>query len=135
MSAQYDELNDEYNRYLNTQQAAARAGANVNTGNGIVSLQGLSAANLQFDSAAAPAPRLVFSTNGLDTITVLVAGLGPLAGAAQLAHQNDVPVLGGAAPAAYDQAHYASVMAKLDALIVAHNNLLAELQAKGLMAP
>ena len=127
-----DELGNEYNRFLTqfVPQATETQGAQ---GAGIVTLQGLSQANITIEGATTGV-RVVVSTNNADVITLLIAGLGGAAAAGQLANQANVVAFGGAAPAAYDQTHQQAVIDKLNATITAFNALLTEMQSKQLMA-
>jgi len=127
-----DELGNEYNRFLTqfVPQSTETQGAQ---GAGIVTLQGLSQANITIEGASAGV-RVVVSTNNADVITLLIAGLGDAAAAGQLANQANVAAFGSAAPAAYDQTHQQAVIDKMNALIAAFNALLAEMQTQQLMA-
>lgn len=129
----YDELNDNYN-YLQGQSAPQSVGVTQSVnGVGIGSIQGLTQSNILFEGAATGV-RATFSTNGTNTVVVLIAGVGVMATKAQLANQSSVAVLGGTAPGAYDAVQYGALMAKLDALITAFNALLTEMQTQGHMA-
>jgi hypothetical protein len=127
-----DELGNEYNRFL-TQFVPQATETQSAQGAGIVTLQGLSQANITIEGAASGV-RIDVSTNNADRITLLIVGLGDAAAAGQLANQANVTTFGSLAPAAYDQTHQQAVIDKLNATITAFNALLTEMQTQQLMA-
>lgn len=136
--ASFDKLADSVNDQLielqgRTGENTERIRAEVQTGTGVQTVQGLAAANILFEGDAAPAVRVAVTTDELDTVVLSIAGAGEMAKKAQLVHQADVTALATTASAGYVQAELQATIDKLNAVITAFNALIAEQQSKGHM--
>lgn len=129
-----DALNDQIIELQGrTGQNTERLRAEVQSGTGVQTVQGLAAAELMFEGGSAPAVRVAVTTDEVNTIVLTIAGAGEMAKKAQLAGQSNVAALATVASAGYVQTELQATIDKLNAVITAFNALIAEQQSKGHM--